>query len=92
MKPRLPFDPWTIDTVYGLEPVIEPGASDGPDAIGSATVTCPWCAQRFQTAVDVSAGAFEYVEDCQVCCRPIDLAGEVDARGAFIRLTASRSD
>lgn len=92
MKKRLPFDPWTIDTIYGLEPVIEAGANDDPAATGSASVTCPWCGQRFETAVDVSAGAFDYVEDCQVCCRPIELAGEVDDRGAFVRLTASRSD
>jgi hypothetical protein len=26
--PRLPFDPQTIDVLYGLEPVLESGAGD----------------------------------------------------------------
>ena len=28
--------------------------------------------------VDASAGAQQYVEDCQVCCRPMDVTVEAD--------------
>ena len=47
----------------------------------SAAVRCPWCGERFETAVDASAGDAEYVEDCQVCCRPIVIRLHVDGDG-----------
>jgi hypothetical protein len=40
--------------------------------------------------VDPSAGSFRYVEDCQVCCQPIELEGEVDEAGTLISVTAAR--
>lgn len=39
--------------------------------LDSQRVTCPWCGERFETFVDESEGAAQYVEDCPVCCRPI---------------------
>lgn len=47
----------------------------------SIPVHCPWCGERFRTLVDASAGDAEYVEDCQVCCRPIVFRLQVDADG-----------
>jgi len=45
-----------------------------------ATFVCQYCFQVNETAVDVSAGLQqEYVEDCQVCCRPNLLRVRVDA-------------
>lgn len=35
------------------------------------------------------AGAFSYVEDCQVCCQPIELAGGTDEDGVLAGLTAN---
>ncbi|HEX6997306.1 MAG TPA: CPXCG motif-containing cysteine-rich protein [Gammaproteobacteria bacterium] len=35
------------------------------------TVTCPYCWQAIELALDPSVDAQEYVEDCSVCCRPI---------------------
>jgi hypothetical protein len=45
-----------------------------------ATYICPHCAQASETSVDPSQGATQsYVEDCQVCCRPLILqVGIVD--------------
>jgi hypothetical protein len=45
------------------------------------TVDCPWCGESFVTFFDMSAGAQTYIEDCQVCCRPIQLECEVSRRG-----------
>jgi hypothetical protein len=42
--------------------------------------------------VDLSAGSFQYVEDCQVCCQPIEIAGEVNEEGQLVGLTTGRSD
>jgi len=34
-------------------------------------VACPWCGEPLVTGADTSAGDYETIEDCQVCCRPI---------------------
>ena len=33
-------------------------------------VDCPFCGEHFTTFVDISSGSQQYIEDCQVCCRP----------------------
>jgi hypothetical protein len=36
-----------------------------------ALVACPWCGEANQIGLDPGSGADqEYVEDCEVCCRP----------------------
>lgn len=55
-------------------------------------VTCPYCGESFETGVDASAGSTSYVEDCQVCCKPIDMHVSVDAHDATTRIDARRSD
>ena len=80
-----------IDAEYGLDPVIEPGA-DAALLGDFATVDCPYCGERFGTSVDLSAGSFCYVEDCQICCQPIELTGHVDAAGLLSELAARRLD
>ena len=45
-------------------------------------VQCPYCWERFTVLIDASVELQEYVEDCEVCCRPIDFVIEVDDRGA----------
>lgn len=36
-------------------------------------ITCPYCGEPITLLVDCSAGSQEYIEDCQVCCQPINL-------------------
>lgn len=38
---------------------------------------CPYCGEPVQLLVDASGGEQRYVEDCQVCCRPmvVDVLG-----------------
>jgi hypothetical protein len=33
--------------------------------------TCPYCWQEISMLLDLSVEAQTYVEDCEVCCRPI---------------------
>lgn len=35
---------------------------------------CPCCGETIALAIDDSAGEQAYVEDCHVCCRPIEIA------------------
>ena len=40
-----------------------------------ATVYCPYCGEVNEIALDPGSGSNqEYVEDCQVCCRPWQVA------------------
>lgn len=48
------------------------------------TVDCPWCGESFVTFFDISMGSQSYIEDCQVCCRPIQLDCEVTRKGRIV--------
>lgn len=88
--PQKPTDRQAIDLLYGLEPVFEPGGPGAAQLADVATIQCPYCGEPFDTAVDLSAGSFSYVEDCQVCCQPIELVGDVDEHGALVGVHANR--
>jgi len=45
------------------------------------TIYCPYCGEPLQVLVDPSEPHQDYIEDCQVCCRPIRFIVEVDAEG-----------
>jgi hypothetical protein len=104
MKPRRPrsratsapaLDQHAIDSLYGLEPVFEPQQAGPASADGGAqfaTVQCPYCGEPFDTLVDLSAGSASYIEDCQICCRPIEFGIEVGANGELGSVSARRTD
>jgi hypothetical protein len=48
-----------------------------------ADVTCPYCGESVRIELDASGGAVQdYVEDCQVCCRPWKVRVEYDENGS----------
>jgi len=89
--PRKSADSQAIDALYGLEPVFEPGGSGSSSATEFVTIQCPYCGEQCATAVDLSAGSLSYIEDCQVCCQPIEIACDVDDTGALVGVVAGRS-
>ena len=47
-----------------------------------ALVTCPYCGEAVEIALDPGSGDDqEYVEDCEVCCQPWRVSVTYDARG-----------
>lgn len=54
-------------------------------------VQCPYCWERFTLLVDGSVDAQDYVEDCEVCCRPIDFSIVIDDDESA-RVEARRQD
>ena len=87
--------PTAIDLIYGLEPVFEPGESAGKDGFEPfADVNCPYCGEIFSTKLDLSAGSQTYVEDCQVCCQPIQISMQMEEGGSLsdVTVTADRMD
>jgi hypothetical protein len=89
-------NPPDLDALYGLEPVIEPGDGeaelDCSASLQVRTVQCPYCGELFETVVDPSSGSTSYVEDCEICCRPIEFTLEAAHEGAAARLRVGRSD
>lgn len=52
-------------------------------------IHCPYCGEPVEIFIDESAGPQRYIEDCQVCCRPIDIAVSVGKDGeAEVRASA----
>jgi hypothetical protein len=87
------LDAQQIDQLYGLEPVYEPGAQRAGVATEQfVAARCPYCGERFDARVEVCGGAQEYIEDCQVCCRPMLLNVEVEDNGALCALRVQRMD
>lgn len=35
------------------------------------TIDCPYCGEPIEVSVEILDEQQEYIEDCQVCCRPI---------------------
>ena len=48
------------------------------------TVSCPYCGEGTDLLIDGSEPEQEFIEDCQVCCRPITVtvSSEVAEMGA----------
>lgn len=51
------------------------------DPLIETRVQCPYCWEFFSLLIDASVESQEYVEDCEVCCRPIDFTIEIDESG-----------
>ncbi len=81
-----------IDQLYGLEPVFEPGVGKAGELEQFVPVQCPYCGERLETRVDLTAGEREYIEDCEVCCRPIEFGIELEEDRALRALRVQRVD
>lgn len=85
------LDSRSIDQLYGLEPVYEPPTGRlHPEEF--VPVQCPYCGERLETRVDLTADEPAYIEDCQVCCRPIEFGIERDDGGALLAVSVRRLD
>ena len=52
---------------------------------------CPYCGERISMLVDLNVNKQLYIEDCEVCCRPIEINFEA-VDGKIESWEASRSD
>ena len=46
--------------------------------LGSSVINCPYCGEAIELVIDPSVAEQEYIEDCEVCCRPISLIVTID--------------
>ncbi|TXS92677.1 CPXCG motif-containing cysteine-rich protein [Parahaliea aestuarii] len=46
-------------------------------------VSCPYCGESIEVLIDPEEVGQQYIEDCQVCCRPITFSIYADMSGVF---------
>jgi len=92
--PEKPPSQAEIDALYGLDPVLEIESTVNDSSLSAEfyVVHCPYCGEAFDTGIDTSAGSCTYVEDCQVCCQPIEMELRVNEDGTLRELVARRGD
>jgi len=42
------------------------------------TIQCPYCGESIDVLIDASESEQAYIEDCQVCCRPINFIVKIN--------------
>lgn len=52
-------------------------SGSGP-SVTTKRFQCPHCGERISMLLDLSAGSQQYLEDCEVCCQPIEITYEVE--------------
>ena len=45
-------------------------------------IACPYCGESITILVDGSVEQQQYIEDCEVCCRPMEILVTIGAGGA----------
>ena len=53
-----------------------------------ADIQCPFCGQTCEVVIDTSLARQRFTTDCEVCCRPFEVAAEC-AAGEIVSVQAS---
>ena len=79
-----------FDFLGGGDDADETDEAFGAELAGATLVYCPYCGEAVEMTVDASGGGLqEYVEDCEVCCRPWSVRMTIDADGVpHVEVTA----
>ena len=55
-------------------------------------VPCPYCGETYEAIIDTTVDDQEYVEDCEICCRPIVFTVRVDLSAGLMVQTRREDD
>ena len=55
-------------------------------------IGCPYCGERINLLIDPQEIGQQYIEDCPVCCQPIEMKTDVDPHGHLRGILALRND
>jgi hypothetical protein len=47
-------------------------------------VSCPYCGETIEVLIDQEEAGQQYIEDCQVCCRPITFNISIGTQGELM--------
>jgi hypothetical protein len=51
------------------------------EQLAEEIVHCPYCGEALEVLIDQQEAGQQYIEDCQVCCKPITFNLGVDTAG-----------
>ena len=60
--------------------------------LASETVKCPYCGEYIDLFIDPSADEQRYIEDCSVCCRPMNVVVHIDEDGVALVTVESENE
>ena len=49
--------------------------------LAERVVSCPYCGEAIEVLIDHQEAGHQYIEDCQVCCKPIMFNVAEDSEG-----------
>jgi transcription elongation factor Elf1 len=52
--------------------------------MASKQIYCPYCGESIEIIIDTSVQEQQYIEDCSVCCRPIEMEVVVDSVNVLV--------
>lgn len=59
--------------------------------LDAVMIDCPYCGESIEILVEPAGESHRYIEDCQVCCRPINVSVQVALDGA-VHVAAGAQD
>ena len=62
------------------------------DTIYEKSVDCPYCGERIEVLINTEDASQAYIEDCQVCCRPISFVISTAINGELHVTVHSEND
>ena len=55
-------------------------------------VQCPYCGEIIEVIIDCSVPQQDYIEDCEVCCRPIHFNVTLDQEGEPLVVVSNENE
>jgi hypothetical protein len=60
--------------------------------LDSVDVTCPYCGEAFEALIEPGDAGSAYIQDCEICCNPIQFHLEATADAAAPTVTVAPAD
>ena len=62
------------------------------NALEDKYISCPYCGETIHILIDCSIPSQHYIEDCQVCCQPINFSVSVSHDGEIELVVAHENE
>ena len=62
------------------------------ESLNEETINCPYCGEAIDVLIDPQELGHEYIEDCQVCCRPITFLSKNNEEGPLLITVHGEND
>lgn len=62
------------------------------NALESRKLPCPYCGESINILIDCTIPEQSYIEDCPVCCRPININTVIDQNGELSVIVSNENE